>query len=969
MTNYFENTTTPQYSEFIHKSRYARWLDDEGRREHWPETVDRYLGFFKERFPHLSEEIDSLRPYILELKVMPSMRCMMTAGKALARDEVAGYNCSYVAVDHPRVFDEVMYVLMCGTGVGFSVERQYINKLPEIAEEFHDTDTVIVVRDSKIGWATAFRELIGLLYLGQVPKWDVSRVRPAGSRLKTFGGRASGPEPLVSLFDFTVNLFKRAAGRKLTSIECHDLMCKIADTIVVGGVRRSALISLTNLSDDRMRDAKTGQYWETNPQRELANISASYTERPDFTVFMKEMMALHQSKRGERGIFSRQAAKKQAARNGRRDASYDFGTNPCCVPGDVPILTDKGYYPIAQLLGQRVNVWNGCEWSSVLVRDTGVQPLVRVDLSDGTSLTCTPNHKFVLHDGYINKREGTKRIRVPRLRKEVAESLVAGDVIAKFDMPVVDLPAASYEAAIDPYSQGFYTGDGNTDLEWSYIYPAKYASIDRLRGEIQEEVSGRRRWIHGQLESKTFVPINSSINFAIEWLAGLLDADGTVVRDNGFALQLSSVDKEFLLNVRLMLTRLGVRAKLNSMAEAGIREMPDGRGGSAEYECRATWRLCINQADTAKLQSLGLKLSRIDLPEFTPQRDARRFVTVTGVVDLGRDEQTYCFTEPLRNQGTFGGIVTGQSEILLRSAQFCNLSEVVARPDDTFETLLEKVRVATIFGTLQATLTNFRYLRKIWQKNTEEERLLGVSITGIMDHPVLSDSDNPELPKWLAALKQCAIDTNVEWADKLGIPASTAITCVKPSGTVSQLVDCSSGIHPRYSKYYIRTVRASANDPIAKMLEAEGFPAEVDVTNPLNRVFSFPIKAPDNTVIAREVGAIEQLKLWKIYQDHWCEHKPSITVYYTDDEFLGMMQWVWDNFDDISGISFLPHSDHAYKQAPYQEIDKETYEVLAAQLPDIDWSRLSEFEIEDTTENTKELACSAGGFCEIVDLV
>lgn len=639
MSSFFDGLSTPEYSKFIHMSRYARWIESEKRRETWPETVNRYVSFFKGRFPELQDAIEEeIRDPILKLEVMPSMRCMMTAGKALEHDEVAGYNCSYLAIDNVRAFDEIMYILMCGTGVGFSVERQYINKLPEVAEEFHLTDTVIVVKDSKIGWAAAYRELLSLLYSGQIPKWDLSKVREAGARLKTFGGRASGPGPLNSLFEFAVELFKKAAGRKLTSLECHDLVCKTADCVVSGGVRRSALISLSNLSDDRMREAKMGQYWETNPQRDISNNSACYTERPDFNIFLKEMVSLYQSKRGERGIFNRQAAKYQAARNGRRDVSFDFGTNPC-------------------------------------------------------------------------------------------------------------------------------------------------------------------------------------------------------------------------------------------------------------------------------------------------------------------------------------------SEIILRSCQFCNLSEVVIRPTDTIEMVAEKVRIATILGTLQSSLTNFRYIRKIWKKNTEEERLLGVSLTGIMDNPHFNNPDNEMLPGHLDLLRQIAIDTNKEWAEKLGIPASTAITCVKPSGTVSQLVDSSSGIHPRFSKYYIRTVRAMAQDPLAQMMEAVGFPVEVDVINPNNRVFSFPIKAPDHTVTAGEVSALDQLRLWKIYQEHWCEHKPSITVYYRDDEFFGVAQWIWDNFNMLSGITLLPHQDHVYKQAPYQAIDEDTYYALLDKMPkDVDWSYLKEFETDDTTSSSKELACSAG-VCEVVDIV
>jgi len=647
------------YQTFIHKSRYARWLDDEGRRENWDETVKRYIDYFRNRTANVDGlggddnryVWDTLYNSIVNLDIMPSMRCLMTAGKALERDNVAGYNCSYRAVDDIRAFDEIMYVLLCGTGVGFSVERQYISNLPAIAEEFYETDTTIIVPDSKIGWASSYRELISLLYGGKIPKWDVSKVRPAGSRLKTFGGRASGPEPLEDLFNFTIEVFKNAAGRKLNSIECHDIVCKVADIVVVGGVRRSALISLSNLTDERMRVAKSGQWWDDNPQRALANNSVCYTEKPDIGIFLKEWVSLYESKSGERGIFSREAAKRIAARNERRDPDHDFGTNPC-------------------------------------------------------------------------------------------------------------------------------------------------------------------------------------------------------------------------------------------------------------------------------------------------------------------------------------------SEIILRSKQFCNLTEVVVRPNDTLETLKRKVEYATILGTLQSTLTDFRYLSKKWKQNTEEERLLGVSLTGIMDHPVMSCMQRPEdqgyvlptdvttdtLKEWLQELKEIAIETNKEWASKLGIPRSAAITCVKPSGTVSQLVDSASGIHPRYSNYYIRTVRTDKKDPVYHFLKDQGVPVEDAIgKEDSTAVFSFPVSAPKNSVMRDDMTALQQLELWRVYAEHWCEHKPSITVYVREHEWLEVGAWVYRHFDIVSGVSFLPHTDHIYPQAPYQEITEDEYKSRLAEMPEnIVWERLSDYETEDTTTVTHELACSASGGCEIL---
>jgi ribonucleoside-diphosphate reductase alpha chain len=624
-----------QYQSFIHKSRYARWLEEEGRRETWEETCSRYVDFFKEREQLDDESGQEIWDAIHALEVMPSMRCMMTAGEALKRDNVAGFNCSYLHIDHPRAFDELMYVLMCGTGVGFSVERNFINKLPEVAETFHKTNSTIVVSDSKLGWASAFRELIAMLYAGKLPQWDMSRVRPAGARLKTFGGRASGPEPLQDLFRFCVEIFQKAKGRKLTSIECHDVCCKIADIVVVGGVRRSALISLSNLSDQRMSKAKSGQWWVDQGQRRLANNSVAYTEKPDFEAFLTEMKNLYESKSGERGLFSRVAAQKIAARNGRRDHEQDFGTNPC-------------------------------------------------------------------------------------------------------------------------------------------------------------------------------------------------------------------------------------------------------------------------------------------------------------------------------------------SEIILRSNEFCNLSEVVVRADDTLETLKEKVRKATIIGTLQSTLTDFRYLRVRWKRNTEEEALLGVSLTGIMDHEILGNPDSDILAQWLEEMRDVSIETNKEWAEKLGVAQSAAITCVKPSGTVSQLVDSASGIHPRFSKHYIRRVRSDKKDPLALYMEQAGFPMEQDVMSPTSVVFSFPVKSPEASTCVAEVGAMHQLRLWKAYQNHWCEHKPSVTVYYTDSEYLQVAQWIWDNFDLCSGISLLPTSDHTYQQAPYEDIDEEEYKKLVDEMPqNVNWEDLAQFEKEDNTTGSQELAC-VGGACEIV---
>lgn len=638
MNNNSTNNYMGSYEEYIAKSRYARYLDSEQRREDWPETVKRYMDFMEAHVAkHHNYNLDGvlyndLYNAILNMEVMPSMRSVMTAGKALERDNTAGYNCSYLPIDDPKAFDEAMYILLCGTGVGFSVERQYVAKLPEVPDQLFDSSTTVVVADSKEGWAKALRQVIALLYAGEIPSIDVSKVRPAGARLKTFGGRASGPGPLMELFKFVINIFKHARGRKLNSLECHDIMCKIGEVVVVGGVRRSAMISLSNLSDDRMRHAKSGAWWEQQGQRALANNSACYTERPDMGIFMQEWLSLYESKSGERGIFNREAAQNVVKSNGRRDASYEFGTNPC-------------------------------------------------------------------------------------------------------------------------------------------------------------------------------------------------------------------------------------------------------------------------------------------------------------------------------------------SEIILRPYQFCNLSEIVVRATDTKEDLLRKARLATVLGTLQSTLTHFPYLRKVWQKNTEEERLLGVSMTGIMDNALLNNPDSTTIGELLNEIKQECINTNFALADAIGIPRSAAITCVKPSGTVSQLTDSASGIHPRHSQFYIRRVRGDKKDPLTQLMIDAGVHNEPCVMKPDQTVvFSFPKKAPDGALLREDLTAIEHLKLWLIFQRHWCEHKPSVTISVMEHEWMEVGAFVWKHFDEMSGVSFLPYDGGSYKQAPYEECTQDVYEELNAITPEtINWNLK---EVDDNVEGTQMLACVAG-VCEI----
>jgi hypothetical protein len=883
-----ENVNLPtQYQQYIHRSRYARWNNEKKRRETWTETVTRYLNFWKNKYPSvLTDDLyKELYENITQLRTMPSMRALMTAGKALEKDNVAGFNCSYSAIDNFKKFDEIMYILMCGTGVGFSVERQYVVKLPTVAEDFYPSETIIKVSDSKLGWASSYRELISLLYAGKIPTWDLTSIRPSGALLKTFGGRASGPAPLHDLFKFTVTLFKSAAGRKLTSLECHDLVCKIAEIVVVGGVRRSALISLSNLSDDRMRSAKNGAWWEDNVQRALANNSAAYTEKPDIGIFMKEWLSLYDSKSGERGIFNREAANKLLPERRKLFEYTELGTNPCCFSGDMKLLTDAGYKTFSELSKMDVvnivnndgEVTKGKVWSS------GTKPVVSVQFEDKlgkSSIICTDDHIFMLNDG---------------------TECQAKDLTKKRLMPQINIKVPK---ANDEFLAGFILGGRG--------YPETLKNLDSL--------------------------------------SGLYSANGSVIKNQRVSLK--AIDKNQIDLVAEYLAELGIDSYITT---------------NGEYLCKQSYDLNITRYESilkfAELVSFGQKYKRESLQKMILERAPY----VKTVKNFGECE-VFDFTEPKTHWGIVEGCVVHNSEIILRSAQFCNLSEVVVRSDDNLESLKNKVRVATILGTLQATLTNFRYISKEWKKNTEEEALLGVSFTGIMDNSVMNCSEGEEtLKSWLTELKQVAIDTNVEYANKLGINPSAAITCVKPSGTVSQLVDSASGIHPRYSPYYIRTVRADVKDPLAQFMKNLGFVCEPDVTKPETTVvFSFPQKSPPNSVFRDDRPALEQLELWKIYQLNWCEHKPSVTIYVKEHEWLEVGAWVYKHFDILSGVSFLPHSNHSYKQAPYQECTEEEYNALLEKYKDLDlnWESLSQYEMEDYTTSAKELACVAG-ICEI----
>lgn len=948
--------STPQQS-YIAKSKYARYLDSEQRRETWDETVDRYMNFaaehLLEKYPHAAERWNKVAPQIRagihRLEVMPSMRLLMTAGEAVKRNNLSAFNCAFVSMNKKRKLSDLLLILMHGTGVGFSCERQEIAHLPVVPDRIVNSDDLIVVKDSKEGWAAAFYLLLTHLWRGTSPKIDYSKVRPRGSRLKTFGGRASGPEPLIRLFEFTDALFKGATGRKLTSIEVHDLCCLIADIVVVGGVRRSALISLSNLSDLRMRGAKTGAWWEAHGHRALANNSAVYTERPEVEVFMEEWLSLVRSKSGERGIFNREAAQKQAAKWGRRSATDNYGCNPCCVSGDTQILTDQGTFEIAKMVGVKVDVWNGERFSSVTPFSVGVHPTLKVSLSNGAVIRCTPNHKFITAGG---SRGHGLEVRVE------ARDLVAGTRLFKYEMPVV---GGGHTPMGDGYSQGFYSGDGNADLPHSWVYEPKYPCIPRLVGTFSEEHASckRRTWVHGPMMTKTCVPINATLSYRLNWLAGLLDSDGSVTRDkNGNGLQIASTGTEFLDQVRIMLTTMGVQAKVVKMHEARSAEMPDGKGGTAMYNCKAVSRILIGNMDTCTLMALGLKLERLNVHGRPPQRDARRFVTVLAVEPADAEEH-FCFDEPYNHTGTFNGVVTGQSEIILRDAGLCNLTEAVIRAEDTLDDIARKVELCTIMGVFQSTLTDFKDVDPTFKKNCDEERLLGVSMTGVMDHPMLNTVSSTS-EGWLRVLRDLARNTAEEWAEVFQINVPTAITCNKPSGTVAQLTNAGTGgLHPRYAQHYIRTYRQDNKDPLTQFLKDQGVQWEPSAMKPdTETIFSFAVESPAGAVMRTDRTAIEQLEHWLMFQRHWCEHKPSITIYVKEHEWFEVGAWVYRHFAEVSGVSFLPFDNGSYKQAPFQEITKAQYDAFPR--VEINWDQF--VELDDQTEGSQELAC-VGGVC------
>lgn len=965
-----------QYQQYIALSRYARWRDDLGRREFWPETVQRWVDFW-ERYlsnngdvlpAYLKATLNEIQDSILNLKVMPSMRGLMTAGPALERDHVAGYNCSFLLIQEINAFPEVMWLLMNGCGVGFSVERQFVINLPTIAEEFYPTDSVISVADSKLGWAHAFKELLSLLWQGRIPKWDLSKVRAAGMPLKIFGGRASGPGPLDSLFKFTVHTFRNAAGRKLNSIECHDLVCKIGEIVVVGGTRRSACISLSNLSDDRMRNAKNGQWWVDYNHRKLANNSVAYTERPDYEVFLKEWFTLYESKSGERGLFNRVAATKKAKENGRRKTDgVAFGTNPC-QPTSATVLTPNGISTMGAInIGD--TIWSGYGWTKVINKVcTGIKPVHKYQTTAGYFLG-TENHK-IFQNGERVEVKGADLIDTcqgpewfeasPLDNEDIMDGWVIGD-------------GSVHKAS----NNLVYLCVGEKDIEtlqenlWHMVYSHRPGLSDHayeVFTSIQAEELPRtwERCVPSRFKFGSFNKVRG-------FLRGLYAANGSMC---GNRIALKATSFQMIQDVQEMLSTLGIISYYTVNKPTEI-EFENG-----VYLCKESYDLNVSDR-TRFSKCIGFihkyKQSRLDsvidaVGKSRLSRNRRKSSYEIIAIDSLGEEKVYDITVQADEHSywTGGLLVSNCGEINLRHKQLCNLSEVVVRCEDTLDILKEKVRIATIIGTFQSLLTDFRFLSKEWQKNCEEERLLGVSLTGVMDHSVLSieyddlhkDVKREDGTDWLGQLKIMAIDTNKIWAEKLGINQSVAITCNKPSGTVSQLCNSSSGIHPRHNPYYIRRVLGDDKDPITQFMIAEGVPNEKSVNYPSHIVFSFPIKSPEGSICRKDIDALAQLRIYKTYRDHWTEHNPSISVYYEDKNFLGVGQWVWENFDDISGIAFFPTDNGIYQQAPYEDITKEEYERLAAAMPVLDWSKLAEYEKDDRTKGSRELACQ-GGQCEL----
>lgn len=989
------NIETP-YENFIALSRYARWQESEGRRETWGETVDRYIDFMQ---THLKDNLDysvdpelleEVRTAILDRQVMPSMRALMTAGPALARDNIAGFNCAFLGVDSPRAFDEAMYILMCGTGVGFSVESKHVSKLPVVNEWFADSTSIITVEDSKAGWARAFRELLALLWQGQVPVWDVSKVRPAGARLKTFGGRASGPEPLEDLFRFAIRIFKGAAGRKLTPLECHDIMCKIGQVVVVGGVRRSAMISLSDLSDYEMSKAKSGAAWhETDKQRYLSNNSAVYNSKPPIGQFLEEWGKIIESNSGERGLFNLEGNKKKAQEIGRDHTKLE-GTNPSLVAGTL-VWTDKGILPIEQLEGRSFSVTNlngGISIAECWLSGES-EPVHRLTVQGGHSYQATREHRWPVWNGESFVKKNTLDLKSGDLLPNIErDTLYDGDMFSFEDGVLAgwnlgDGWITERKDGRTQYGFCLYNDDRAGGVGEVLHEAFKSAGIDTSILSLDEinisnkEIRSKMKAMGVSHKSKGLPEAvwrpEVSESFRRGVISSLFSADGNVESGTG-RIRLISAHKEMIHDVASLLgfygfkTSVGHRGGTSSWGKPYEAYVLTILGGQYGRERFLNIFGLIHETKRAELEKSLINRSK----HYDYDKEQSRFVEVLSVEsevdsvdvwDISVNDISHAFQ--------IDHCVTGNcGEIILRSNQFCNLSEVVIGPEDTEATLIKKVKIAAILGTWQSTLTNFRYIRKIWRDNSEEERLLGVSLTGIFGNELTNGRKGQyELETTLDHLRVMAHVTNAEWADKLGIQRSAAVTTVKPSGTVAQLVGVSSGIHPWHAEQYVRTVRADNKDPMTLFLKDSGFYWEPDHANPESgSVFYFPKQAPAGAVTRNDLSAVDHLNIWRTYKVHWTDHNPSVTINVREEEWIEVAAWVYENWNDVGGISFLPYSDHVYEQAPYTDATPAEYAEWVEKTPSsIDWAAFPLYEIEDSTTGSQELACVSGD-CSIIEI-
>ena len=945
------------YSTFIAKRTYARWLDEERRRETWSDSVNRYYNFVAEKVPDaLVEDFEKARQLTLSFGVMPSMRGLWSAGPALSENNIAMFNCAFMTMDEISKFGEMLYILMHGTGMGFSVERQFVVKLPEVPEEFVRVENVHVVEDSKLGWKLAYDHCINSLFAGELPAFDYSLVRPKGARLRTFGGRASGPDPLKQLMEYTIRMVKGAAGRKLNSLEVHDICCMIANCVVVGGVRRSACISFSNLSDQRMKHAKDGAFWNENPQRSMSNNSIAYTEKPDNGMFMEEWLNLMRSGSGERGIFNVVAARRKVDKMGRQ--AGDVRSNPCCFTGDMQLLTTSGYVAFSELAGKPVSiialdgtVSEGSVWS------TGTKPIVRVNTTCGVnSITCTPDHVFMIADGMECQAKDLKgkRLAIPVKIKDSFDRI--------------------------PFMAGFIQGDGTTGRLNSDDHKGLEINIGINDLDVAKLLNAEvrnKKWYSTEarcvaenfnldsnpLPTRDFPKRAWRNNDELcEFLSGLWSANGCVI--SKYRVAFKTTNKNLALELkRILMETLNIASYITTNKPSKVAF------ANGTYICKESYDLNIGKLrDIVKFAehiSFVQEYKRVSLRELIKLKSP----LVTSVVEFGEAE-VYDFNEPKWNWGIVEGVIVHNCEALLRDREMCNLTEVVVRATDKEADLRSKIRAAVLIGCLQAAYNDFKHVSPQWKENSVTDPLLGVSMTGTCDNPLLRKV-NENTQDLLRDLKKYAHQCAAEFAKELGMTTPKQITLNKPSGTVSQLVNCASGIHPRYADYYIRRVRVNAKDPISRLLIDKGVPWNPEVGQTVEEhntvVFEFPMKSPRGAVNRHMWTALEQLEYWKMFNECWCDGNPSQTIYVKEDEWVEVGAWIYKNWNQVCGLSFLPHDGGTYQLAPYEELTAEEYHTTVKAFSkvklDLD-TELNNYEQDDNTEGSKTYACT-GTSCEL----